>query len=171
MEGVAAVSAVWAPMGGQRVDTADFADWVRPHLLPMTRLAARLAGHAAADDVVQEALVRAWRRRETYDAERGPVLPWLLAITADRAVRHRSRKRTAVELVDLPAPDEDVERRVDLERAVSGLPRQMRLVVELHYYLALGVAETAAVLGIAPGTVKSHLSDARAHLRRTLGEA
>src|SRR5881397_1110257 len=108
MEGVAAVSAVWAPMGGQRVDTADFAHWVRPHLLPMTRLAARLAGDAAADDVVQEALMRAWRRRETYDAARGPVLAWLLAITADRALRHRTRRHALVELVDLPAPAEDV---------------------------------------------------------------
>src|SRR4051794_21810743 len=170
MEGVAAITVVSEPMGGGWVDTADFADWVRPHLLPMTRLAARLAGDAAADDVVQEALVRAWRRRETYDAARGAVLPWLLAITADRAVRQRTRRRASVELVDLPAATDDVDRRVDLERAVGGLPRQMRLVVELHYYLALGVAETAAVLGIAPGTVKSHLSDARAHLRRTLEE-
>lgn len=171
MEGVAAVIAELDRMGGQRVEAADFADWVRPHLLPMTRLAARLAGDAAADDVVQEALVRAWRRRETYDAARGAVLPWLLAITADRAIRHRSRRRAAVELVDMPAPADDVDRRVDLERAVVGLPRQLRLVVELHYFLALGVAETAAVMGIAPGTVKSHLSDARAHLRRTLEEA
>jgi len=171
MEGVAAVVVGMGRMGGERVETADFADWVRPHLLPMTRLAARLAGDAAADDVVQEALVRAWRRRETYDAQRGAALPWLLAITADRANRHRMRRRPTDELVDLPAPADDVDRRVDLERAVTGLPRQMRLVVELHYYLALGVAETAAVLGIAPGTVKSHLSDARAHLRRALGEA
>src|SRR3954464_10948819 len=130
MEGVAAVSAGWAPMGGQQVDTPDFPDWGPPHLLPMTRRAARLADDAAADDVVQEALVRAWRRRETYDAARGAVLPWLLAITADRAIRHRTRRPVSVELVDLPAATEDVDRRVDLERAVSGLPRQMRLVVE-----------------------------------------
>jgi RNA polymerase sigma-70 factor (ECF subfamily) len=171
MEGMAVVEALELPLGGEGMDAAGFADWVRPHLLPMTRLARRLAGDAAADDVVQEALVRAWRRRETYDESRGAVLPWLLAITADRATRHRARRREHLELVDLATPPSEVERRLDLERAIAALPRQLRLVVELHYFLALGVAETAAVLGIAPGTVKSHLSDARAHLRRTLGDA
>ena len=171
MEGMAAVVVHTEPMEGAEVDAADFADWVRPHLLPMTRLAARLAGDAAADDVVQEALVRAWRRRETYDETRGAALPWLLAITADRATRHRMRHRSSGELVDAALPGDDIDRRIDLESALGRLPRQLRLVVELHYFLALGIAETAAVLGIAPGTVKSHLFDARAHLRRSLGEA
>ena len=168
---MAAVVVRIEPMEGAEVEAADFADWVRPHLLAMTRLAARLAGDAAADDVVQEALVRAWRRRATYDESRGTASAWLLAITADRAHRHRSRHRSGSELVDAAAAGEDIDRRIDLESALDRLPRQLRLVVELHYFLALGVAETAAVLGIAPGTVKSHLYDARAHLRRSLGEA
>ena len=49
--------------------------------------------------------MRAWRRRETYDAARGAALPWLLAITADRAIRHRTRRPVSVELVDLPDGD------------------------------------------------------------------
>jgi RNA polymerase sigma-70 factor (ECF subfamily) len=48
-----------------------FADWVQPHLGPMARLAARLAPTADRDDIVQEALTRAWRKRHLFDPARG----------------------------------------------------------------------------------------------------
>jgi RNA polymerase sigma-70 factor (ECF subfamily) len=149
----------------------DFDSWVRPHLLAMTRLACRLAGDAAADDVIQEALTRAWRRRSTYDASKGEALPWLLAITADRARRHRTRTKVTHELLDGPAPHVDADGRVDVLAAVARLPRKQRLAVELHYFLGLDTAVTAQALGCAVGTVKSQLSDARARLRLDLGDA
>lgn len=64
-----------------------FAEWVRPHLVAMSALAARLAPSADRDDIVQEALSRAWRKRDQFDPARGTPRVWLLAITADRA-RH-----------------------------------------------------------------------------------
>ena len=149
-------------------DVEGFDAWVRPHLLAMTRLACRLAGDDAADDVVQDALTRAWRRRSTYDASRGALLPWLLAIVADRARRHRSRARPTEALSDGPALSLDTDLQLDMASAVARLPRKQRLAVELHYFLDLDVATTAAVLGCAPGTVKSQLSDARARLRTEL---
>lgn len=152
------------------MDSAEFADWVRPHLLAMTRLAARLSGDTSADDVVQESLVRAWRRRSTFDPARGGAGPWLLAITADRARRHRVRERPSARLVDLAGQSPDVERRLDIEAAIARLPRQQRLAVELHYFVGLALADSAQVLGCATGTVKSHLSDARRRLRADLEE-
>jgi RNA polymerase sigma-70 factor (ECF subfamily) len=77
-------------------DAAAFGAWVAPHLPALSRYAHRLVPAAAADDVVQEALVRAWSRQATYvrpEARR----PWLLAIVADQARRHRR------ELTDPPA--------------------------------------------------------------------
>ena len=69
----------------------------------MTWLAWRLAGDGAADDVVQETLTWAWRRRSTYDMAKGSALPWLLAITADRARRHhKPRQRSAGASTSLP---------------------------------------------------------------------
>lgn len=147
----------------------DFEDWVRPHLLPMTRLACRLVGDDAADDVVQEALTRAWRRRVTYDRSKGEVLPWLLAITADRARRHRTRRKVTQSLEDIPADAPDSDRRLDIEAAVASLPRGQRLAVELHYFVGLDVAGTAAALECSVGTVKSQLFDARTKLRAELG--
>jgi RNA polymerase sigma factor (sigma-70 family) len=161
-----AVRAVAAPAQ----DAENFRDWVAPHLLAMSRLATRLTSSADGDDVVQESLVRAWRKRSQYDETRGSAQSWLLAIVADRARRHRLRARPGRELVDLPAPSPDVERSLDLEDAIAGLPRRQRLAVELHYLLGLDVRECAAVMGCSEGTVKSTLFDARARLRGVLKE-
>jgi RNA polymerase sigma-70 factor (ECF subfamily) len=146
----------------------EFDAWVRPHLLPMTRLAARLVGDESADDVVQEALTRAWRRRRTYDPDKGEPLPWLLAITADRARRHRQRRRITEPLIDGTARAVDSDTRLAVEAAVARLPRKQRLAVELHYFIGLNTALTAQALNCSVGTVKSQLSDARSRLRTEL---
>lgn len=152
---------------GVRV-AGDFDAWVLPHLPLMSRVAARLAPAADRDDVVQEALSRAWRRRSTYDADRGTAAAWLAAIVAGEARRARGRTRPSYELVDTPV--EDTRRDLDLERAVARLPARQREAVDLHYFAGLTVAETAAAMGCAEGTVKSTLSDARGRLRTLLGE-
>jgi RNA polymerase sigma-70 factor (ECF subfamily) len=146
----------------------DFAIWVQPHLPAMTRLAARLVSRSDAEDVVQEALVRAWRRRSTYEAARGSELAWLLAIVADRARRHRTRARTALNLVDV-ATEPDT-RDLDLERALDRLGTRQRLAVDLHYFVGLDVLTCAQVMGCAEGTVKATLHQARERLRGLLAE-
>jgi RNA polymerase sigma factor (sigma-70 family) len=152
-------------------DAQQFRAWVAPHLLAMSRLAARLTSDTDRDDVVQEALVRAWRRRSTYDASRGTPQAWLLAIVADRSRRHRLRApRPTSDLVDVAADRGDVDRRVDVERAVRRLSRRQRLAVELHYFLGLPVSECATVMSCSEGTVTPTLSDARARLRLDLEE-
>lgn len=161
-----AVRGVAAPVA----DGEEFRAWVAPHLVAMGRLAARLTTVADRDDVVQEALVRAWRKRSQYDEARGSAHSWLLAIVADRARRHRLRTRSSGELMDLPASGEDVESSLDLEKAIAGLPRRQRLAVELHYLLGLDIRECAAVMGCSDGTVKSTLFDARTRLRGVLEE-
>jgi RNA polymerase sigma factor (sigma-70 family) len=148
-------------------DPAGFAGWVRPHLAAMTRLAARLAPGADRDDVVQDALVRAWTKRAQWDPGRGTAAAWLLAITADQARRARRRSgRPAGHLVPVPPPDDDAG--LDLTRALDRLPARQRLAVDCFYYAGLSVAETAAVMGCADGTVKSTLAEARARLRPLL---
>ena len=149
----------------------DFAAWVEPHLAVMARVAARLAPGADADDVVQEALTRAWRKRDGYDPDRGTPAAWLCAIVADQARRSRRRRRPTVSLVQPPhGTDPDTDRHIDVERAVARLPHRQRTAVDLHYFAGLTVAETAAVMHCAEGTVKSTLSDARARLRPLLGD-
>lgn len=151
----------------------EFVAWVVPHLPAMSRYAGRLVAPADRDDVVQEALVRAWRRWSTYDAARGPALPWLLAVVADRARRHRTRARPAsVALADPPADTvaNDGGTDIDVDRAVARLSGRQRQAVDLYYFVGLDVATCAEVMGCADGTVKATLHQARARLRVLLGD-
>lgn len=149
-------------------DPQAFADWVRPHLTRMAWLAARLAPRADRDDVVQEALARAWQKRDLYDADRGAPGAWLLAITADQARKAARRMWPARRLLPEPRPEADHDARLDVERAVRRLPARQWLAVDCFYFAGLSVAETSVVMGCAEGTVKSTLADARASLRALL---
>ncbi len=144
-----------------------FGAWVRPHLAAIARLAGRLAPEGDRDDVIQEALTRAWSKWSQFDPSRGSPSAWLLAITADQARRARRRVRPWP-LFDSPARVRSIDDRLDLEYAISRLPTRQRLAVDCFYFAALSVAETAAVMGCAEGTVKSTLSDARARLKTLL---
>jgi RNA polymerase sigma factor (sigma-70 family) len=151
-------------------DGAGFVEWVRPHLPAMARLAGRLAVGADRDDVVQEALARAWVKRHQYDVSRGTASSWLLAITADQARKAVKRLRPVAELEDHDAPVSrpDVDARVDVDQALGELSARQRLAVDCYYFADLSVTDTAAVMGCSEGTVKSTLSDARARLRSLL---
>ena len=158
-------------MAGTGGSAHDFADWVEPHLPVMTRFAGRLVPSADRDDLVQDALVRAWRRWPTYNSGRGAPLPWLLAILADQGRRSRVRSRPAA----LPLPDDGqpvdlAPADLDLERAIADLSPRQRTAVDLYYFVDLDIATVAAVMGCAPGTVKATLSQARARLRELVGD-
>lgn len=154
------------PSARADVDAArGFSESVEPHLQTMLRLARRL-GRDAAEDIVQEALTRAWAKRAQYDGRRGSFGAWLLSITADQAYkswRWHFRHARAVErrAGDDPSP----ETFIDLERALSKLPQRQRLAVDCFYFAGLSIAETASVMKCSEGTVKSTLSDARSALR------
>jgi RNA polymerase sigma-70 factor (ECF subfamily) len=136
----------------------------------MARLALRLSGPAEWEEVLQEALTLAWRKRDRFDPARGGARTWLLALTADRARKaHRHARPATAQLDDVAdAQTADIARDVDLDRAIAGLSVRQRCVVELYYFLDLPVADVAAVMACSPGTVKSTLSDARSRLRAAL---
>ncbi len=163
-----------APTKGRvmrRAGDGDFSSWVQPHVPAMQRLAARLVDVAEADDVVQEALVRAWRRWSTYDEGRGAPTGWLLAIVADRARRHRTRSRVPEPaLVDGDAAAPDATPDLDLERAIVRLSGRQRTAVELYYFVGADVATCAQAMGCAEGTVRATLHQARARLRELIGD-
>jgi DNA-directed RNA polymerase specialized sigma24 family protein len=143
-----------------------FGAWVAPHLRAMSLLAARLSSDVERDDVVQEALIRAWTKRGQFDPQRGTPAAWLLAITADQARRARSRRRPLLGV--LPGRVRPIDDELDLANAMTSLSGRQRLAVDCYYFVGLGIAETAAVMGCSEGTVKSTLSDARLRLRKLL---
>jgi RNA polymerase sigma-70 factor (ECF subfamily) len=157
------------------LDAGGFAGWAAPAVAPMRRLARRLAPHADPDDLVQDALARGWQKRNLFDPAKGTATTWLLAIVADTARASRRTRARWLKVVDdsadvpeTPAVQRDPD--VDLERAIAKLAERQQLAVHLHYFVGLGVDETAAVMACSVGTVKSTLFDARARLRTLLGD-
>lgn len=144
----------------------EFQAWVAPHLPALRRYAARVGG-ADRDDVLQEALLRAWSRWSTYDADRGEPVAWLIAIVRDRARRPRF---TPALPTDVDQPIWMTPADLDLERAIAQLSARQKLAVDLYYFVDLDVASIAEVMECAPGTVKATLSQARARLRELLGD-
>ena len=153
--------------------TPAFREFVEPHWPMLERLARRLAPDGQADDVLQEALITAWRKRRQFDAARGTARTWLLAIVADKAQKayraaYRRGRIPDVEAQVAVSPDSPA--RVDVRAAVAALAPRQRVAMTLHYYLGLSTAEAATVMSCSIGTVKSTLSDARHQLKKTLGE-
>lgn len=150
-----------------RSESAAFAEAVTPHMAAMFRLAARLSPSRPPDDLVQDALLRAWRHRTSFDPQKGPFASWLLAIVANEARRKGRRLGLPIQLAT-PSSTSPVDDRLDMEAAVAKLPESQRQAIDCYYYVGLSVAETALVMNCAEGTVKSTLADARSNLRRTL---
>ena len=136
----------------------------------MRRAAAAFAPAASADDAVQEALIRAWKHRDSFDSSRGTARSWLVAITIRQAQTLRSKVRADPVLADLASHDADRDEVMDLRHQVRRLPRAQRMTVVLHYYVDLSVNEIAEVLNVSSGTVKSNLADARRALARNVKE-
>jgi len=154
-------------MTGKRTDMEMEAD-----LRAMRRYARALSrDHVAADDVVQDAVMRAIERRDQFQPDRSR-RRWLLAIvhnvfiSAKRREAAETRRNLAFAQIQV---DPDQEVRADLmqvARAFADLPDHQRAVMHLTVVEGLSYQESADLLGIAVGTVMSRLARARATLRQ-----
>ncbi len=167
-------------------DRQAFARLVERHQAVVLRVAASMVGSGgAADDVAQDAFVKAFTRLHQFHEGRS-FRAWLLAIVANEARnRYRSESiRAAVTLrvaqnpasnggrdaTTLDPADHAIvhDRRGRLAQAVASLSDRDREVVALRFFAELSERETAEVLGCAIGTVKSRLSRALGRLRTEL---
>ncbi|MGH9134269.1 MAG: RNA polymerase sigma factor, partial [Ilumatobacteraceae bacterium] len=156
----------------QAGDAAAFDELLAAHRSSALRVATVVLGGAhGADDVVQDASVRAWRAVSGVDADRG-FRSWYLRVVANTARNdRRSRGRRAALALRLAAqpdravsgPEDDAVTGDDRRRVVDAmnrLGRDDRLVIALRHFEQLSEREMAEVLGCAGGTVKSRLSRA-----------
>jgi len=147
----------------------------------LTLCAAILRDRQAAQELAQDVFVRAYQRLDTFDVRR-PMKPWLVKIAYHLAqekrrtqVRQAARERAAAiereqnDAVERPGQSLIAAERSDLLwQAVYALPMAERTAVLLYYRESLSVKEVAAVMGISPGTVKTHLFRARSQVQLNL---
>jgi RNA polymerase sigma-70 factor (ECF subfamily) len=134
-----------------------------------------------SEEILQDTMLAVWRGAASFRGE-SAVRSWIIAIARRQArdrLRHRPLRATAdvADLSGLPAPEAGPEeaaiKRAEAEviaDTVGQLGRLHREVLGLVFGADLTLAETAAVLGVPVGTVKSRLSAARAALTRALDE-
>ena len=152
------------------------------HAPAIHRYIAQRLGPDAADDLVSETFLVAFRKRRQYDAARADARPWLYGI-ATRLVGRRQRDevrffraiaRTGIDPAVEPLADQVTNRvaaqaaRRELAAALAGLPRAQRDVL-LLVASGLGYQEAALALRVPAGTVSSRLARARRQVRGALG--
>jgi RNA polymerase sigma-70 factor (ECF subfamily) len=137
-----------------------------------------------AEDLVQETFLRVWNRAQGFDAERGALGPWLLAVARNRAIDYvrsaggkMSRGALELDAAEHPSVFVNFEAEVlsqDRARRVRGalgrLNENQRLVIELAYFEGLSQSEMAERMGQPLGTVKTWVRTALKNLRDDLAE-
>jgi RNA polymerase sigma-70 factor (ECF subfamily) len=146
----------------RRGDEAAFTSLLRPLLEPAYRLAAgMLQDRQLAEDAVQEAAVKAWRKIDQL-REGTEMRPWFFGIVANECRTTRRSRWWGVLKTDAgrrsaEAPDEEAARSVDLRNALKGLRPEQRLVVVLYFYLDLPLDEIATIAGASFAAVRGRL--------------
>lgn len=157
---------------------AELRDWIReftPRLLAVARAFAD--GDTEAEDLLQEVWWKA-AQGATSRADGVPLGAWLVAVTVNVGRDHLRRQRRRRLLLALwgggeraaPIAPSPVHKETKLWRAVGALPTLQREVLILRVVEELSVAETAAALGRAEGTIKVSLHRALTHLRKHFDE-
>jgi len=127
--------------------------------------------HGEAQDVVQEAFVRAWDRRKTFMADDAPEA-WIRTVAMRLAVSRWRRARRWLELVRRTPLDDSTPgpgpEHTALVTALRQLPEAQRMAIVLHHLCDLSVEQVASETGAPVGTVKARLSRGRAALAKHL---
>lgn len=152
-------------------DSDAFALLLEPLLDPAYRLAAvMLADRGAAEDAVQEASVKAWRKLPGFNGGAESIRSWFLSIVANECrMTRRRRWWSVVKLADVPRSERDVHASdSDLHRALLKLSLEERLPLVLHFYLDLSLDEVARTLGVSESATRSRIYRAAKKLRAGL---
>jgi RNA polymerase sigma factor (sigma-70 family) len=166
-----------------RHEPEHFTELFRRHAPHIQRYVVHRLGPDAADDIVAETFLLAFRQRNSYDQTRADARPWLYGIATNLIGRHRRAEirlyralaRTGADPV-MESFTDRVDDRVSASTAsrrvadaLARLPKEHRDTLLLVAWADLSYEEVATALGVPVGTVRSRISRARSKLRRTLG--
>ncbi len=164
-------------------EVAAFGELVRRNQSSALRVAAVISGSTEeAKDIVQDAFVKVHSRLDSYRGA-GSVRSWMLRVVANEAKNHvrgrvrrirRDDRHSGLSVRTAEGVDDVVERRLEHEALAQALGRLSgtdRDVLGCRFVAGLSESETADVLGVAPGTVKSRTSRALGRLQQAFDSA
>jgi RNA polymerase sigma-70 factor (sigma-E family) len=160
----------------RRRDEADFTEFAAAAIGRLRRTAYLMCGDwHRAEDAAQDALVRIYRRWDKLNRQHGLntyAHKAVVSVVLDQAKRPWRREHSTAEPAEQLRPDSatTVDDRHLVMAALAQLADGQRACVVLRHYTDLSVEDTAEVLGISVGTVKSQTSRGLAQLRELLGE-
>jgi RNA polymerase sigma-70 factor (sigma-E family) len=149
-------------------EATGFREFVTTNSRDLQRTAWLLTGDwAAAEDLVQTALLRCWPRWSSIAAPESYVRSALVRSFVSARRRRWIGEQPSAVLADMPAPDaiSPADVRASVRSALAALAPRERAVVVLRYYADMSETDTGAALGISAGSVKRYASDALAKLR------
>ncbi len=142
-----------------------------------------LKNHAEAEETLQDLFVSIWEKASRYDSQHGKATTWLITMARNRAIdRLRSRQRreklhaSAHHETFLDPPTQDspdspliaAERALRVREALTSLPEEMRIALELAFFHSLTQTEIAATLNVPLGTIKARIRRAMERVRLVL---
>ena len=160
-------------------DKAAFGELVRRHQGVVRGMMARMSGNRAlADDLAQEAFIRAYQKIGTFEG-RGSFRSWLCRIAYTEFLMARRKRKAAdaalekltahQEIDEATTNDWDRGDAMDLDRALSHLSEPERVCIVLCYASGMSHSEAAEATGMPLGTVKSHVNRGREKMKALLG--
>jgi RNA polymerase sigma-70 factor, ECF subfamily len=172
-------------------DTAALAELYDRHSRLLFGLILRIVrDRGGAEDLLQEAFVRVWTRAETYDAQVGGPLPWIVRVARNCAIDHLRARRTratvdapaidvaaieaAAPAMDIQTPEATVlmsEQRQTLTDALVGLPTDQRQLIEAAFFEGYTHSELAHRFALPLGTVKTRIRAGMIAMRKRLEHA
>jgi RNA polymerase sigma-70 factor (ECF subfamily) len=154
----------------------DFEHLVLRYQRPLFRMVANLVDHSMVEDLVQDIFLAVFENIQRFDSKRGSFRTWIYRIARNRALNARKKKREqlfeqAPVIADIRNPSHDLmlkEAFACLDRALSSLKFQDRVIFVLAELEELSYAEIAQIENLALGTVKSRLARIKNKIRGAL---
>ncbi len=160
---------------------------VETYQVEATQAASLITGdRAMAEDIVQTAFLRTFDKIQSFDETR-PFRPWFVRMVVNDSIKAAIRQRRQISLNDdddaeyevvlqklteyIREPEDVAEQKelvAEMRQAIARLSPSQRAAVVFHYFLNMSTAESADQINCAPGTLRWHLSVARAKLRTLL---
>ena len=166
----------------QKGDKAAYGQLVQLYQTTVFNVCYRMMGERPeAEDMAQEAFVRAYSKLHTFDAQQ-PFGPWIRRVATNHCLNRLQQRKKSASDVPLskaettlaakePGPEESAirqEQNEQLRAAIQSLPPPYRAALELRHFQELSYGEMAETLGVSLSTVKSNLFRARKALAETL---